>query len=126
MTLVLDSGAFLSAERGNRELIAMAKRERLAGKVAITHGGVIGQVWRGGSGRQANVSRLLAEVKVEALDERLGRQAGVLLALSQTSDVIDAAVVALAVDGDSVVTSDPGDLAVLADAADLHIDVVPI
>ena len=54
------------------------------------------------------------------------RAAGVLLARARRSDVIDAAVVLLAADdGDVVITSDPLDLAVLAEAAGVDIELVP-
>jgi len=49
-------------------------------------------VWPGGHGRQTNLSRLLRGVEVFALDESLGRQAGVLLGRAGRADVIDAAV----------------------------------
>jgi len=48
-----------------------------------------------------------------------------LLARSGLSDAIDAALVALADHGDLIVTSDPGDLALLAAASNRRIDVVP-
>ena len=83
------------------------------------------QVWRGG-GRQANLARVLAAVEVEDLGLRLGRAAGVLLGRAQRADVIDAALVLLARDGDLLLTSDVDDLAVLAQAADLHVDIVPV
>jgi hypothetical protein len=35
-------------------------------------------VWRGGSGRQAPVARLLAGVEVTPVDDLLGRRAGML------------------------------------------------
>jgi hypothetical protein len=41
-------------------------------------------------------------------------------------DVMDAALVLLAVDGDFLLTSDPRDLEPLADVAGLHIDIVPV
>lgn len=71
MTLILDAGALLAAERGSRDLVALVKRERLAGRAPATHGGVVGQVWRGGAGRQVGLARLLAGVHVVALDEPL-------------------------------------------------------
>ena len=43
------------------------------------------------------------------LDESLGRAAGALLGATKQSDVIDAALVLLAHDGDRIVTSDPDD-----------------
>jgi len=65
--LVLDAGAFLAVERGDRDVLALVKRERLAGRAPVTSGGVIAQVWRGGHGRQAQVARMLAGVKVAAI-----------------------------------------------------------
>lgn len=126
MTLVLDAGAFFAAERGERRVAALVKRERLAGRAPLTHGGVVGQVWRGGAGRQAEVARLLAGVEVVALDEGLGRRVGLLLGRSGRSDVVDAALLLLARDGDEVLTSDPGDLLDLAAAAGVHVDLVPV
>jgi hypothetical protein len=123
--LVLDTGALVAVERSNRDVIALIKRERLAGRVPRTHGGVIGQVWRGG-GRQANLARLLPGLDVVALDAALGRRAGALLARSRTTDVIDAALALLAQDGDEILTSDPDDLRILVAASGVHADVVDI
>jgi hypothetical protein len=86
----------------------------------------VGQVWRGGSGRQAHLARLLPAVEVIGLDKRLGQRAGVLLRRVHTHDVIDAALVLLATDGDSILTSDPDDLEPLAAGAELHVDIVPV
>jgi hypothetical protein len=126
MMLILDSGAFVAAERGNRHVAALVKRERQFGRVPITNGGVVGQVWRGGSGKQAPVARLLASVEVCPVDDLLGRRAGMLLARSGGSDAIDATVVCLARDGDDVLTSDPGDLLDLARAAGVHVELIPV
>ncbi|WP_405055889.1 hypothetical protein OG474_24475 [Kribbella sp. NBC_01505] len=123
MSLILDAGAFVAAERGNKQVLALVKAELLAGRTPVTHGGVIGQVWRGGSGRQVPLARLLEAVQVEPLDEELGRRAGALLRLTGGRDVIDAAVVLLARDGDLIFTSDPDDLAALAAEADLHVEL---
>ncbi len=49
-----------------------------------------------------------------------------LLARSGQSDAIDASVVCLATDGDEILTSDPGDLRVLAEAAGVYIDLIPV
>lgn len=126
MTLVLDAGALVAVERNDREVVALIKAAMMRGRPPLTHGAVVGQVWRGGSGRQTNLARLLPGVEIAALDEHTGRDAGVLLAKSDRSDVIDAAVVLLAADGDEILTSDPGDLIPLARAADLHVDVIPV
>ena len=123
--LVLDAGAFVAVERGSRDVVALIKRERLAGRPPITSGGVVAQVWRGGSGRQAPLAQLLAGTDVAPVDDRLGRRAGMLLARSGHSDAIDATVVCLAADGDDILTSDPDDLRALAEAAEIHVELVP-
>jgi hypothetical protein len=124
--LVLDAGAFLAVERGDRDVVALVKQERLAGQAPRTHGAIVAQVWRGGTGRQAPLARLLAGVEVVPVDEQLGRRAGQLLGASGTSDPVDALVVCLTVDGDLILTSDPNDLAVLAGSAGMHVELVAV
>ena len=126
MSLVLDAGALVAVEQTDRETIALIKQELLAGRAPITHGGVLGQVWRGGSGRQANLARFLPAVDVASLDAILGQRAGILLGRARMSDVVDAALVLLAEDGDILLTSDPYDLEPLAASAGLHVDIVPV
>ncbi len=126
MTLILDAGAFIAAERADRDVIALVKAERLADRPPRSHGGVVAQVWRGGSGRQVTLTRLLAGVDVAPLDDQLGRAAGVLLGLTGTSDAIDAAVVAMSRDGDIVLTSDPHDLVDLARASGTHLEIIAV
>ena len=123
--LILDAGAFLAVERGERTVLALLKREQLAGRPPVTSGGVVAQIWRGGS-RQALVARLLAATEIVPIDDRLGRRAGVLLGRSGMTDAVDASVICLAADGDDILTSDPGDLRVLAETAELHVDLFPI
>lgn len=126
MSVVLDAGAFVAVERGDRDLIAIVKRERLANRAPLTSGGVVGQMWRGGSVRQASLSRLLAGVDGHPIDEDVGRTVGLLLAAASRDDVIDAAVVLLAHDGDEIFTGDPADLRPLANAAGLHVELVRV
>lgn len=124
--LVLDAGALLAIERSDRETIALLKEERQAGRSALTHAGVLGQAWRGGRGRLANLARFLPAMLILPMDEKLGRRAGVLLGRARKADVIDAAVVLLASDGDTILTSDPRDLRPLAEAAGLDVDLVEV
>ncbi|HCB03020.1 MAG TPA: hypothetical protein DEQ43_01980 [Nocardioides bacterium] len=126
MTVVLDAGGLLALEAGDRRLLAHLKGERLAGRTACTHGGVVGQVWRGGSGRQAPLAHALRHVATIPLDDALGRRAGSLLATSRTSDVIDAAVVLIADTADRIFTSDPDDIEHLARAAGADVEIVAI
>ena len=126
MSLVLDAGALVAIERADRLTMALVKQELLAGRTPLTHGGVVGQVWRGGSGRQANLARFLPALLVVGLDAVLGRRAGVLLGRARMSDVIDAALVLLASDGDCILTSDPDDLEPLAASAGIHVDLIRV
>lgn len=126
MTLVLDAGAFVAVERSDRDVVAVIKAEQVAGRPPVTHGGIVGQVWRSGGPRQAMLARLLRGVEVAPLDEGMGKQAGLLLAKSSRDDVVDAAVVLLASDGDEILTSDPRDLQELARAAGQHVDLTPV
>ncbi len=126
MSLILDSGALLAIERGDRDTVALIKQELVSRRAPITHGGIVGQVWRGGAGRQAMLARLMPGLDVRAVDEALGRRTGSLLRRTRTADVIDAALVLLAADGDVLLTSDPNDLAPLAFAAGIHVDIVSV
>ena len=65
-------------------------------------------------------------IQVYPLDDELGRRAGVLLKRTGTSDVVDAALVLLAEDGDEIITSDPADLTVLTDHADLDVELYTV
>ena len=124
MTLVRDAGALLALEGDDRAMWRRLKSARLAGSVPVSHCGVVGQVWRGGGPRQARLSMALNGIDARPLDDDLARKAGRLLGKAGTSDVIDAALVLLADDGDEIVTSDPGDIALLAGIAELHVDVI--
>jgi hypothetical protein len=124
--LLLDAGAFLAIERDARDVIALIKSELSANRAPTTHGGIVAQVWRGGMGRQARIARLLPGVDVVALDNELGRRAGMLLKASRAVDAIDAALVALAGDGDDILTSDVKDLRAIAAAAGVHVELIPV
>lgn len=124
--LILDAGAFIAAERENREVLARVKHERRLGRTPLTNGGVIAQVWRGGHGKQALLAQLLASTEIAPVDDRLGKLAGMLLAWTGGSDAIDASVVCLARDGDDILTSDPGDLQDLVRASGIHVELIPV
>jgi hypothetical protein len=124
MRLVLDSGALIALERNERSMWTRLKTAHASGIVLVTHGGVVGQAWRGTGPRQALLARALAGTDVRPLDDALGRAAGELLARGRSRDVIDAALVLLARDGDRIITSDLDDLEPLMTAADLDVEVV--
>jgi len=124
--LVLDCGAFIALERDDRAMWRRLKAAHLAGHTPVSHGGVVGQAWRGRGPRQALLAQALAGTDVRPLDERLGRAAGELLARSKRRDVVDAALVLLAADGDNILTSDPGDIEPLALALGRHVELIRV
>ena len=121
---MLDSGALIALEKNDRALWARLKAALIAKRVPVTHSGIVGQVWRGGGPRQALLASALDGIDVRPLDESLGRAAGSLLARDGGVDVIDAALVLLAHDGDDIVTSDPDDIEPLATRLGRHIEVL--
>jgi hypothetical protein len=124
MTLVLDSGALIALERNDRAMWRRLKAAQLQEVVPVAHGGVLGQAWRGHGPRQSLLAKALAGIEVRPLDETLGRAAGELLGRARRRDVIDAALVLLAQDGDHIVTSDPDDLEPLARASGRHLEII--
>jgi hypothetical protein len=123
LTLVLDSAALISLDRNERPMWVRLKTCERAGEPPLTHGGVVGQVWRGGP-RQARLAQALHGIDVRPLDDDLGRAAGALLGRTRQADVIDAAVVLLATDGDEIVTSDSDDLDPMVQATGQHIELI--
>lgn len=121
--MILDAGALIAVSRNDRAMIARLLVVEQEDEEVSTHPMVIAQVWRDG-GRQALLARLLRGVQIVDLDEDLGRRCGELLGKAGTTDPIDAAVVLIASDGESVATSDPDDIAHLARVARRKIIVV--
>ncbi len=113
--VVLDTGALLSVERMNRRVLgAIALVLDNGGRVVIP-APVIAQAWRGGVGRQTAWVRLLkrAAVVVEELTLAEAKRAGMICRAANTTDVVDAAVVAAARKHGltRVLTTDPDDIA---------------
>jgi predicted nucleic acid-binding protein len=91
--LVLDAGALIAFERGDRRVAALVARTLEVRSELRIPAGVVGQVWRNGQ-KQVRLARLLASsaVTVEPLDDERARAAGQLCGIRRTSDVIDASV----------------------------------
>jgi hypothetical protein len=126
MSLVLDSGALIALEKNDRAMWRRLKAALLAKGVPVSHGGIVGQTWRGGGPRQALLALALDGIDVRPLDESLGRAAGSLLARDGGDDVIDAALVLLAEDGDDIVTSDAEGLEPLAARLGRHVELLRV
>jgi hypothetical protein len=115
--LVLDAGALVAVDRGNRPMMVRLAVAQQHGLELRSNAMVVAQVWRDRQGRQASLARLLRAVDVRAISHEDGRRAGVLLGQGGTTDPVDATVVLLARPGDRILTSDPDDLTSLASAA---------
>ena len=122
--LVLDAGALLAVERGDRPMMARLRAAQLHGLDLRTSAIALGQVWRSGEGRQARLARFLRAVDSRSVDEQMGRRAGVLLARAGTDDPIDATVVLVAENGDRILTSDRTDIERLVAASGVRAAVV--
>jgi hypothetical protein len=112
LTLVLDAGALIAVERGDRATAALIEAARRDGRSIVVPAGVVGQTWRDGA-KQALLARLLGarEVSVEPLSDGSARAAGELCNRTGTADVIDASVVVAARRHRALVlSSDRGDL----------------
>ncbi|SDU18135.1 PIN domain-containing protein [Jiangella alkaliphila] len=122
MGITYDTGALVAAE-ANRVDIWALHRGALRHEIRpVVPAAVLAQAWRGGP--QHQLSRLLRGCRIEPVTEQLAREAGAACAAARTSDVVDATVVISALSrGDLVVTSDPGDLARLADALNKPINL---
>jgi len=119
--IVLDTGALIALERGDKRMIALLHRALAQGRTFRVPAGVVGQAWRNAR-VQVTLARFLRseEVEIVPLDEQLARSCGELCGAASASDVIDASVVIVARERqDLIVTSDPGDLRRLDPAAQI-------
>ncbi len=122
--LCLDAGALIGVERGNRWLLLLLERVRAGGHAIEVPAGVLAQVWRGGS-RQARLARFLNTdgVRVVDLHRQIALAVGELCGISGAADIVDVHVALHARrHGQTVVTSDPDDIAAIA--PDLSIVVI--
>lgn len=124
--LLLDAGALIAVERGDRAMLARLHIAMSEGLAVRTHSMIVAQVWRGMAGRQARLARLLDAIEVAAISEREGRAAGELCGDAATSDPIDAALVLEAGPGDWILTSDPADMRHLVETLGTAVSVVPV
>jgi rRNA-processing protein FCF1 len=114
--VVLDSGALIAIERGDRRVQALLERVKVERCTILVPAGVVAEVWRDGA-RQSRVAKVLAapETEVVALDHMRARAAGVLLSRAGAENVIDASVAVCAREHGNapVLTSDAADLSSL-------------
>ena len=131
MILVLDAGALIAVDRGDREVWSRLRVAFAAGHRVHLPAGVIGQAWRNPS-RQALLSRMLKRCEEVVLDGSVARTAGRLCGETGTDDVIDASVaLAVAEASDTcsdvvLLTSDTRDLSALLAALSIGARMVSV
>jgi hypothetical protein len=109
--VVLDAGAFIALEKPSGYVARLLARLLRANVPLATSGGVVAQVWRGGSGKHTPVGMLLPQVEVLALDRVKGKLVGMLLGVAGAADPVDGHVVLIARERRwPVLTSDENDL----------------
>ena len=97
------------------------------GVTPVVPAGVLAQVWRGGSGRQAPLARALKQCTVETLDETLAKQVGEAGKGLGSPDVVDISVVVGALSrGDRVFTSDPEDIGRISNSLHRRLDIYAV
>ncbi len=112
---MLDTGALVAAERGDRRFWILYKIARDRAITPLIPTPVLAEVWRGGGPRQTLLSRALQGCEPLPPGEEVAKRAGALLAATGGDNAVDALVVAAAEQShDEVVTADVTDLVELA------------
>jgi len=125
-SFVYDAAVLVSADRNERRAWAEHKARLEVGTIPLVPAPVVAQVSR--SPRQAQLRRFLAGCRIVPLGEREAHEAGHLLGLARTADVVDAAVALVALGNKPAVilTGDVSDMKRLLASAGREIAVVPV
>ena len=124
-TVVYDAGVLVAADRNERRAWAEHKARLELGVVPLVPTPVVAQVSR--SPQQAQLRRFLTGCVVAPLGETEAHEAGRLLGITKTSDVVDAVVVTTALrQKATILTSDPDDIGRLVRASGREVAVVAI
>jgi len=123
--VVYDAGVLVAADRNERRAWAEHKARLEFGVLPLVPAPVVAQVSR--SPQQAQLRRFLTGCVIVPLGETEAHEAGRLLGIAKTSDVVDAVVVTTALRQKAVIlTSDPGDMERLVRASGREVAVVAI
>ena len=126
MSAVLyDAAVLVAADRSERRVWAEHKARLEFGLIPFVPTAVVAQVSR--SARQAQLRRFLTGCVVVPLGESEAHEAGRLLGMTRTADVVDAVVVTTALSQNAMIlTSDPVDIRRLVRASGREIGVVAV
>jgi hypothetical protein len=122
---VYDAAVLVAADRNERRSWAEHKARLELGVVPLVPAPVVAQVSR--SSQQAQLRRFLAGCSVVPLGETGAHEAGRLLAMAKTADVVDAVVVTVGLRNKAVIlTGDPVDIKRLVRASGREAVVVAV
>jgi predicted nucleic acid-binding protein len=122
---VYDAAVLVAADRNERRAWAEHKTRLEFGAVSLVPAPVVAQVSR--SPQQTQLRRFLAGCVVVPLGEHDAHEAGRLLAMTGTTDVVDAVVVTVALRNKAVIlTGDPDDMGRLVRASGREAFVVTV
>ena len=123
--VVYDAAVLVAADRNERRAWAEHKARLEFGVVPLVPAPVVAQVSR--SPQQAQLRRFLTGCDVVPLGASEAHEAGRLLGLTRTADVVDAVVVTIALRRKAMIlTSDPDDMERLVRASGREIPVVAV
>jgi len=123
--VVYDAAVLVAADRNERRAWAEHKARLELGVVPLVPAPVLAQVSR--SPQQAQLRRFLTGCTVVPLGESEAHEAGRLLGITRTSDVVDAVVVTTAMrQKATILTGDIGDMERLVRASGRAVAVVAI
>jgi predicted nucleic acid-binding protein len=124
-TVVYDAAVLVSADRNERRAWAEHKARLELGVIPMVPAPVVAQVSR--SPQQAQLRRFLTGCMVVPLGETEAHEAGRLLGMPKTLDVVDAVVVTTALRRKAtILTSDPDDIGRLVRASGREVAVISI
>lgn len=113
--MILDAGVLISVERNEEAAQLFIAATLKKGTPLRVSAPVVAQVWRGAP-NQHRLGEFIKTLEVHAFTSEQWNDVGRLVALADTNDVVDAHMVALAINlDDSILTGDPGDLGNLVD-----------
>jgi hypothetical protein len=125
MTVVYDAAVLIAAEKNDRRTWAEHKARLELGVIPLVPAAVVAQVSR--TSQQAQLRRFLRGCVVVPLTQTEAHEAGRLLGIAKTRDVVDATLVTAALRQSAVIlTGDPVDIVRLVAASGRSIPVIAI
>ena len=123
--VVYAAAVLVAADRNERRAWAEHKVRLELGVVPLVPAPVVAQVSR--SPRQAQLRRFLTGCVVVPLGEAEAHEAGRLLGMTKTADIVDAVVVTTALrQKATILTGDPEEMELLVRASGRHVAVVAV